>query len=372
MSDPIQPPPALREQLEALERENRLLREAMQQAERLRQLSDQAVQKLQLARADLAKLYRVSQALRETIELENIYPQVLDLLAEAFHLAPDAERGIFLVDGCDMKLVAHSASNPGFLEAHEGMQVGTCLCGQAAAQGEIINIASCAQDLLHTLPWASGRPHGHLIIPLKARKRVIGVLFCYLPENTQVDERQLKLFHAIGDQIGTAIDNARLYEEKRQASLHDALTGLDNRRSMGLALDRLLAEARRYGTPLAVAMVDIDFFKQFNDNHGHPAGDALLVQVAQIVRSGLRETDLAVRYGGEEFLLIFPHTTAQQATVLAERMREMVAADTSVTISVGVAGLGPQCDSPASLVAAADAAMYQAKQAGRNRIVTRP
>ncbi|MEW6131579.1 MAG: sensor domain-containing diguanylate cyclase [Pseudomonadota bacterium] len=309
-------------------------------------------------------------SLRDSIELEESCRQALQIFAEAIGLAPEAERGIFLVRGNDMKLVASNSIPPGFAEAHEGIQVGTCLCGLAAAEGKIITTAQCAHDPRHTLAWSLKRPHGHLIIPLKARGSVVGVLYCYLAENTVFEARKLKLFEAIGDQLGSAIENARLYEEKRQAALHDALTGLDNRLSMDLTLARLLAEARRYRRPLAVAMADIDFFKKFNDSYGHQAGDALLTEVAQRLRCGTREADMVARYGGEEFLLLLPHTTLEQAAALAERLRQTIESSTPVTISIGVAALGPQHDSQDTLIKAADDALYRAKQSGRNRVVT--
>jgi len=159
----------------------------------------------------------------------------------------------------------------------------------------------------------------------------------------------------------------------------DALTGLRTRRFIDEALHVEFLRARRYGTPLAVAMMDLDHFKQVNDEHGHVTGDTVLRRVGEIVRDLLRGTDVAARYGGEEILLVMPQNSAGGATVLAERIREALAAarfesplgaGLSVTASFGVTQYDPADESPEDLVQRADEALYAAKAAGRNRVLT--
>jgi diguanylate cyclase (GGDEF)-like protein len=165
----------------------------------------------------------------------------------------------------------------------------------------------------------------------------------------------------------------------RQLSLNDALTGLYNRAWLNDMLPKLAARAAQDGGALSLVMVDLDHFKRFNDTHGHVAGDGALAAAANVLRSGLRPSDFAVRYGGEEMMVLLPGTTLDQAVLVAqrlcERLREaIVFADMSlplphVTGSFGVASLAPGSDERA-LMEAADAALYRAKGAGRNCVST--
>ncbi len=164
----------------------------------------------------------------------------------------------------------------------------------------------------------------------------------------------------------------------QQLSETDQLTGLANRRFLESRLRQEWARCSRQQRPLAIVLLDVDFFKQINDRYGHPVGDACLQQVAGTVRGGLRwAADVAARYGGEEFCLLLPETDSAGAAVVAERVRQQVCAETvraegavfSVTISAGVyAGLPLADTSPEDFIRRADAAMYQSKQSGRNQV----
>ena len=160
----------------------------------------------------------------------------------------------------------------------------------------------------------------------------------------------------------------------RQAQ-EDALTGLPNRRSLDATLSRLFAQAHAHGTPLSIAIADIDQFKQINDNHSHQAGDEVLRVVAATLREGVRGGDVVGRYGGEEFLLLFPGLYVNEAATFCERLRRRVAdfdfgsrySGLAVTISVGIAD---RAERPGheGLLSAADTMLYDAKHAGRNRV----
>jgi diguanylate cyclase (GGDEF)-like protein len=162
-----------------------------------------------------------------------------------------------------------------------------------------------------------------------------------------------------------------------QLSSVDALTGLRTRRFVDDILNVEFLRARRYRTPLALVMADLDHFKAINDDCGHPAGDSVLRELGALFLGMVRRTDVAGRYGGEEFVLIHPQSTAAGAAAMAERIREAVAKarfDTPggarrVTLSLGVAEYDRRLTSPKDLVAAADRALYTAKRAGRNRVV---
>ncbi len=167
-------------------------------------------------------------------------------------------------------------------------------------------------------------------------------------------------------------------EELRELSLHDPLTGLFNRRHMDEVLAREVLLARRKQRSLTAIMLDIDHFKHFNDQFGHEAGDEVLREIGKLLASQVRETDIACRYGGEEFLLLLPESTLETAVERAESLcrmsRELKLSHQgrdlgSVTLSLGVAELPEHALTGDALVNAADAALYQAKAAGRDRVV---
>lgn len=153
----------------------------------------------------------------------------------------------------------------------------------------------------------------------------------------------------------------------------DGLTGLLNQRVFGERLAEEFRRARRYGEPLSLIVLDVDRFKSYNDSFGHLAGNSVLRELAEVLREHARETDLVARFGGEEFVLILPHTQIADAFALAERLRSAVEgrawnAQFPITASFGVCGLTPEMVGPDALVSCADAALYHAKAGGRNQV----
>jgi diguanylate cyclase (GGDEF)-like protein len=171
---------------------------------------------------------------------------------------------------------------------------------------------------------------------------------------------------------------SRLRERESQAELErlsvtDALTGLYNRRHLMETLSSEAQRSRRLRRPFSVLLADVDHFKQYNDTNGHIAGDAALTKVADILRKTTRAVDCVARYGGEEFLVVLLETTVTTAVLVAERIRARVAAEAfgagRMSLSIGVAECPAHGDTPETLIASADAAMYQAKAGGRDRVV---
>jgi diguanylate cyclase (GGDEF)-like protein len=166
------------------------------------------------------------------------------------------------------------------------------------------------------------------------------------------------------------------YWQLEQMAFRDQLTGLRNFRFFSNRLPEELQRAKRYRHQLSLVMVDIDYFKKFNDTHGHQAGNVALNHLAGILSNTVRETDIVARYGGEEFALILPETTKRLAAEMAQRVRHNVEASPvavaghhhRITISLGLATFPRDCYSFEQLVECADKALYQSKQAGRNRV----
>lgn len=166
-------------------------------------------------------------------------------------------------------------------------------------------------------------------------------------------------------------------QETRQWLQEDTLTGAQNRRGMDMTLAREIARAKRFKTSLSLAMVDIDHFKRINDKYGHDAGDAMLVHLSTVIKSVLREADVLVRYGGEEFLIVLPDSDIRGASYVIDRLKQVIQKSPMIyegkkieaTFSGGIAQLKTD-ENGHALIIRADKALYEAKQAGRNRVIT--
>jgi diguanylate cyclase (GGDEF)-like protein len=212
-------------------------------------------------------------------------------------------------------------------------------------------------------------------VPLQAGNISFGSLMLFGDKFAEEDRMTLV---SLASHAVVALDNARLHRIVERQALVDGLTGLANRRQCEEALATELARVERFGGPLAVVVADLDWFKDVNDRYGHPAGDVVLREFANLLQETLRDVDLAGRWGGEEFLLILPGTDLAGGVQVAERIRVALAGrmvlsvdgtPIPVTASFGVAAT-PPATTASELFAAADAAMYEAKKAGRNQVQT--
>lgn len=173
----------------------------------------------------------------------------------------------------------------------------------------------------------------------------------------------------VGADAGVALDRTDLVAQLADQAHRDGLTGLPNRREWDEVLEREIARAQRSGRPLALAVLDLDRFKDFNDHHGHLAGDDLLRAAASAWRSSLRAPDVIARWGGEEFAVLFPDSTAEEAVLVLRRLRTVTPEGQSFSAGVVQWAPGEGAD---SLMAAADALMYEAKAHGRDEVRHRP
>jgi diguanylate cyclase (GGDEF)-like protein len=214
------------------------------------------------------------------------------------------------------------------------------------------------------------------VVPILGPADLVGLLLLGGKEE-RLGSEELELVCLLAHHVGTVLENARLFE----AATLDGLTGLWRREAILEHLEREWQRATRYGRPLAVAMADVDFFKAINDAHGHLVGDAVLKWVALTLKQGLRSSDFLGRYGGEEFLLVFPETDGAAAKVVAEKLRRRLEENLvpleggttlPVTVSFGVAAYEPanpaSPQSPRELIQRADERLLQAKASGRNRV----
>ena len=224
-------------------------------------------------------------------------------------------------------------------------------------------------------------PVSSLCVPMIAQNETHGSLHieAELEDGQQggLDESRRKLAVMVGNSIALALSNIRLRERLRDQAVRDPLTGLFNRRFMEESLKRELLRVERHRHPLGVLMMDIDHFKNYNDTYGHEAGDLLLTEFAKLIRSRVRGSDIACRYGGEEFVIVLPEAAQEAVLERAEKLRleisqlRLAYQDQilePVTVSVGVAMCPEDGQIPQDLLRRADQALYAAKEAGRNRV----
>jgi diguanylate cyclase (GGDEF)-like protein len=349
-------------------------------AERLRNaVADQATSERQLQTVN-AELHRNSETLRER-------GSVIELLGGMSHRMQAARTDDELAQIIKVFVPRVLPNLPGALYAHNNSR--NCLVPIASWGGTDVPPEGFAPERC----WAlrRGQSHsvsepGHDIVcghvggdeiyhcePLLAGGEVIGVLYL----QGQIESENRFRMNVLIENIASALVNHRLQRSLREQTIRDPLTGLFNRRYMEETLKLEIARAARAGTPLSLVMCDIDHFKRFNDEFGHDAGDAVLQNVAAEMRSRFRDGDVVCRFGGEEFTIIAPGTTAEALAGRVEIVRRGIAELTvrhgnrslgSTSMSFGIATWSnTMARDGSTLIQAADVALYQSKREGRNR-----
>ena len=239
---------------------------------------------------------------------------------------------------------------------------------RTALVGQLSPIAD--PDLAAALPGA----RNVVIVPLVAGGEPFAVMAVERGGRTwsQIASSRVTLIEQLAERLALGVHSALLHREVRRLADADALTGLGNRRLFDERLVQEFGRHHRTGRPLSLVLIDVDHFKQVNDSHGHPVGDEVLRVLGTLIGAECREIDIACRFGGEELVVVVPDAGHAAAVVLAERIRGAVAGHaalpTPVTVSIGVASAPLHATDAAGLVAAADAALYASKEAGRNRV----
>lgn len=221
------------------------------------------------------------------------------------------------------------------------------------------------------------------VLPLYSESKNVGVIAAKSTLE-EITAKDIEYLDQLSNQIATTINRANVYAEILKHATLDALTGFYNRRQLEERIKQEVANAKRQKAPLCGIMTDIDFFKNVNDTYGHAVGDLVLKTIAKVIRSQLREYDIAGRYGGEEFSLLLPFTKIHEAKMVAERLRKTIedkvidiskinpeseVKTINVTLSLGVYEM-KEDDNDEDLLIKADKALYQAKNTGRNKVVT--
>jgi diguanylate cyclase (GGDEF)-like protein len=216
----------------------------------------------------------------------------------------------------------------------------------------------------------------HLSPLLSTQGQVTGLVRAESVDREAMDQEDGRLLESLVVLASLAIENAKLYRETQDLAVTDGLTKLLLRRVLLEKLEQELLRAKEKEAPLSLVLLVIDHFKSVNDTYGHPAGDAVLREVAARVKRSVRDVDVCGRYGGEEFMVLLPQTPLEGALLVAERIREAVKAkpfelrgdERQITVSLGVAVYPVHSDHGRALIQAADDALYKSKENGRDRV----
>ncbi|MFN4226831.1 MAG: diguanylate cyclase [Candidatus Ratteibacteria bacterium] len=219
-----------------------------------------------------------------------------------------------------------------------------------------------------------------IICPLYQKRNVIGMLGVFSKHEKKFTLRDLNLLRMISVPISLMVENTELFDKIKTLSITDSLTQLYNRRHFEKLFLEILTKSQVNYKPVSVAICDIDFFKFYNDNNGHPAGDYVLKTVAEILKKGVKGSDIICRYGGEEFILVFPDTSKENAIKICDKLRIAVKEfkfpneenqpNGDLTISFGIASFPEDGLTPSELIKKADIALYEAKKTGKDKVVT--
>jgi diguanylate cyclase (GGDEF)-like protein len=228
---------------------------------------------------------------------------------------------------------------------------------------------------------APGMIRSQLAVPMTSQGKTIGILSAESPDLDSFGERDEHSLAILANSAALALENAFLHQQMEQLTISDELTGIYNYRFFKLRLEDEMRRSVRYGQSLSLIMIDIDWFKRFNDTYGHETGNRLLREIVRVIADCVRDVDILARYGGEEFIIILPQTGQAEAYKIGERIRQRIADSrfeigpdgkelVKVTVSIGISCYPENGRGENDLVESVDQALYRAKGAGKNLVCT--
>ena len=325
---------------------------------------------------DLELLYKISSELVKSIRLGELLEKTVNLVKETFGY--DSVAILLLDDEEHLRVKSRTNSFNKHIERIKiSIKKGEGITGLSGKLKKVI----ISNDVKNDKRYINGnkQTNSEIAIPLLYNGKLLGVLDIESNEKNAFSEEDAKILQSVAGLLSGAIENALLYKKMEELAEKDELTGLYNYRVFRKELSKEVSRSKRYGKIFSLAMFDIDFFKEYNDNNGHDVGNTALKKVGAILRKESRFTDLPARFGGEEFITILPETNKDGAFTYAERVRKKIEEtkfpgeekqpNGKLTISGGVAEFPIDGNTPEQILKAVDIAAYKAKNSGRNRIV---
>jgi diguanylate cyclase (GGDEF)-like protein len=379
----------------------------------------ETLRQLKQARHELFLFYEIGNAMRTSLKLEHILYAILTCVTAKDGLGFD-RAFLFLVNSDKTKLVGKMAIGPKSgqkpdkiwhqikqekkdlsdlvqsyeqfsRELHKGLSSLVKKISIPLKEDAGIPALTALENMLHkiTLSVSAKKVNKDFLdtlqlsdfiaLPLRGKNEVHGVLIADNPITKKIiGEDDVRILSLFANQAGLAIDNSKYYENTRKLTELDSLTLLYNHGKFQHLLTNEVKKSLRYKSNLSLLFIDIDFFKQFNDTHGHQAGDQILRDISKILKNNARTSDMVARYGGEEFAIICVRTKIDDALRLAERIKKAVAEhnfcinnckeECHLTVTIGIASLPSSINDKNQLIKQADKALYRGKAKGRNRI----
>lgn len=218
-----------------------------------------------------------------------------------------------------------------------------------------------------------------IIAPFHQKRNVVGIIGVFSFDNKQFNIKDLDLLRKVSAPTSLLVENAVLFERTKTLAITDSLTQLYNRRHFEQKLNAVCINSEKKKTPVSLCIADVDFFKYYNDVNGHQAGDAVLKKIAEVLKQGVKGSDIVGRYGGEEFIIIFPDTEKADVVRICENISRKIKSfvfyneeaqpNNNLTISFGVASFPEDAQTPEQLIKQADFALYRAKELGKDRVI---
>ncbi|MBI4125016.1 MAG: diguanylate cyclase [Deltaproteobacteria bacterium] len=316
---------------------------------------------------DLTVLYEIGQNINQTVELQPLYDLVCAVLKKHLRL-----ENFSLMIWDERRQILEVKAAFGFEQGPPveptGVAGGEGIAGQVLQTGRPVYVPDIQSDPRRVKrgPDVYGCVYA---APLHFKGRTFGVANFGRECPDGFFKHDMKILTLVANQIALAMANAQLYTQTRELSVTDELTGVFNRRHFNQVLQLEWKRAVRFKRELSVLMIDIDFFKKYNDTFGHPKGDEALKKMGRLLDKNLREVDTVARFGGEEFVALLPDTDKRGALAVAEKLRHLVQEQVKcITVSIGVATFPEDVKEMDDLIDHADIALYDAKDQGRNRV----
>jgi len=331
---------------------------------------------------ELYLLYKLCKDLNFSHQLDDTFLKSLHYLKESLKiedfclmLLDDNEKVLRVCKTDDNSYISTDALKDITFKLGEGVS------GEVAQTGKAVVLQDVSKEKGSLYYKKSKEKIGSFMsIPLKlSNGKVVGVLNIHKRRINDIKENDNALFGAIAENIARTIERARLFEEVQRQFIFDDLTSLNTRRYFFESSYKEFNKAKRYGDIFSIIMIDIDYFKSFNDTYGHQLGDNVLKKVAYALKSNVRRGDIIARYGGEEFVILLPKTCKEDTTLIAEKLRIIIEREASIdisegkkdkiTITAGVATYPEDGDTFEKVLAKADEFLYIGKNKGRNRTI---